>query len=137
MPSTAIAAPVTPHLLPQFTQQLQAMRSELLAHIRQQRGGNISRADAAANARSVAQGDWAQNDAERDLAVTLEERELAELNQIDAALTAIADGSYGSCVACGRDVGVARLQANPVALRCIACQTKMEQAGGQGHVPSM
>lgn len=103
----------------------------------QQRGGEISRADAAAEARSIAQGDWAQTDAERDLAVALEERELAELNQIAAALARITDGSYGECTACGADVGVARLQANPVAERCIACQTKLEQAQGQPHTPSM
>lgn len=137
MPSTAIATPVTPDMLPQFAQQLQTMRNDLLAQLKQQRGGEISRADAAADARSLAQGDWAQNDAERDLAVTLEERELHELNQISAALKAIADGSFGSCVACGADVGAARLKANPVATRCIACQTKLEQAQGQVHTPSM
>ncbi|MBA4254763.1 MAG: conjugal transfer protein TraR [Polaromonas sp.] len=137
MPANAIATPVTPDLLPQFTQLLNDQRAALLAQIRQQRGGDISRADAAANARSVAQGDWAQNDAERDLAVTLEERELDELNQISTALQAIADGSYGSCVTCGADVGVARLKANPVALRCMACQTQLEQAHGQVHAPTL
>lgn len=133
------AAPVTPDLLPAFAAQLQAMRASLLEQLRQQRGGEISRADAAAaaEARSIAQGDWAQTDAERDLAVALEERELAELNQIAAALARITDGSYGECTACGADVGVARLQANPVAERCIACQTKLEQAQGQPHTPSM
>lgn len=128
---------MTPDLLPAFAAQLQAMRASLLEQLRQQRGGEISRADAAAEARSIAQGDWAQTDAERDLAVALEERELAELNQIAAALARITDGSYGECTACGADVGVARLQANPVAERCIACQTKLEQAQGQPHTPSM
>ena len=131
------AAPVTPDLMPAFAAQWQAMRASLLEQLRQQRGGEISRADAAAEARSIAQGDWAQTDAERDLAVALEERELAELNQIAAALARITDGSYGECTACGADVGVARLQANPVAERCIACQTKLEQAQGQPHTPSM
>lgn len=136
MPHLA-AAPVTPDLLPAFASQLQALRTHLLEQLRQQRGGEVSRAEAAADARSIAQGDWAQTDAERDLAVALEERELAELNQIAAALARIADGSYGECTACGADVGVARLQANPVAERCIACQTRLEQAQGQPHAPSM
>lgn len=136
MPHLA-AAPVTPDLLPAFASQLQALRTHLLEQLRQQRGGEVSRAEAAADARSIAQGDWAQTDAERDLAVALEERELAELNQIAAALARITDGSYGECTACGADVGVARLQANPVAERCIACQTKLEQTQGQPHAPSM
>lgn len=136
MPHLA-AAPVTPDLLPAFASQLQALRTHLLEQLRQQRGGEVSRAEAAADARSIAQGDWAQTDAERDLAVALEERELAELNQIAAALARIADGSYGECTACGADVGVARLQANPVAERCMVCQTRLEQAQGQPHAPSM
>ena len=47
------ATPVTPYLLPAFAAQLQAMRASLLEQLRQQRGGEISRADAAAEARSI------------------------------------------------------------------------------------
>ena len=70
-------------------------------------------------------------------AVALEERELAELNQIAAALARITDGSYGNAPPAGADVGVARLQANPVAERCIAQARPLEQAQGQPHTPSM
>lgn len=137
-PHTATpVTPVTPDMLPGFAARLQTLRAELLDQLRQQRGGEIGRADAAANARSLAQGDWAQSDAERDLAVALEERELAELNQIGAALARVADGSYGSCTDCGADIGVARLQANPVAERCITCQTQQEQGHGHVHTPSL
>lgn len=131
------ATPVTSDMLPGFAARLQTLRNELLDQLRQQRGGEIGRADAAANARSLAQGDWAQSDAARDLAVALEERELAELNQIGAALARVTDGSYGSCTDCGADIGVARLQANPVAERCITCQTRQEQGHGHVHTPSL
>ena len=76
--------------------QLEHMRSDLLAQLQQQRGGQIGRADAAAQARATEDGDWAASDAQRDLAVALEERETAELNDIGAALARVADGSYGS-----------------------------------------
>ena len=128
---------MTPALLPQYTQQLQTMRSELLAQLRQQRGGEIGRADAAADNRDLAQGDWAQSDALRDLSVALEERELHELNQIGAALTRITGGDYGACSDCGADIPDARLQANPVAMRCIACQTVVEHAHGKPHTHSL
>ena len=123
-------------LLPQYTQQLQALRTHLLAQLRQQRGGEVGRADAAADSRDLAQGDWAQADASRDLSVVLEERELQELNQIGAALARISDGDYGACTDCGADIPDARLQANPVAERCIACQTQAEHAHGKARTHS-
>lgn len=128
---------MTPEQLPQYTQQLQTLRAGLLAQLRQQRGGEISRADAAADNRDLAQGDWAQSDASRDLSVALEERELHELTQISAALARITEGSYGSCTACGADIPDARLNANPVAERCISCQTQLEHAHGKTATHSL
>lgn len=113
-----------------FNDQLHQMRAELLAQIRAQRGGQIGRAESAAEARENASDDWAQADAERDLAFALEERESAELVAIDAALKRIADGSYGLCLDCGVQIANARLHASPTALRCVACQEKLEQAQG-------
>ena len=113
-----------------FSQQLRGMRADVLAQLRVQRGGQIGRAEAAAEAREHESDDWAQADAERDLAFALEERESAELIAIDAALQRIADSSYGLCVDCGDAIANARLHANPTALRCVGCQDKTEQASG-------
>ena len=113
-----------------FSQQLLTLRSELLAQLRAQRGGKVGRAEAAAEAREHQSDDWAQADAERDLAVALEERESAELVAIDEALKRLADGSFGLCLDCGVAIPNARLHANPTALRCVGCQDKLEHAGG-------
>ena len=113
------------------------MRSALIAQIRQQRGGTIGRAEAAADALSNVGDDWAQADAERDLAFALCEREAEELNAIDAALKRLANGEYGQCHDCGVAIAAARLEANPLATRCVACQAHAEKAqGGQPH-PSL
>ncbi len=117
--------------------QLQQMREGLLAQLRAQRGGAVGRAEAAAEARTLATGDWAQDDAQRDLTFALEEREAAELNAIDAALQRIASGEYGQCSDCGVDITPARLQANPVALRCIQCQGVWERNHGEAPPPKM
>ncbi len=50
-----------------------------------------------------------------------------ELRQIEAALARIARGTYGECIDCGEDIGYARLQAEPEALRCITCQERYEK----------
>lgn len=114
-----------------FAQQLQAMRSGLLAQLRAQRGGQIGRAEAAAEAREQQSDDWAKADTEHDLAVALEERESAELVAIEEALKRVADGSFGLCLDCGTSIPTARLHANPTALRCVVCQEKLEQTSGE------
>ena len=116
-----------------FAQQLLQMRTDVLAQLRGQRGGAVSRAEAAAQAREQQSDDWAKADAERDLSIALEERESAELVAIDEALKRVADGSFGLCLDCGVEVGPARLHANPTALRGLACQEKREKAQGGSH----
>jgi DnaK suppressor protein len=119
-----------------FASQLQAMRAETMAQLLAQRGGPLSRAETAADQRDLQSDDWAKAETERDLAIALAERESAELLAIDAALQRIADGSYGLCVDCGVAIPTARLHANPTALRCLACQERLEGSGG-GSMPSL
>ena len=82
----------------------------------------------------MASDDRAKADEAFDLGVAMEEREAAELLAIDEALQRIADGSYGLCLDCGVGIATARLHASPTALRCVACQEKVEKA--QGHAPT-
>lgn len=120
-----------------FGQQLRQMRTDLLTQLRTQRGGKVGRAEAAEDRHDVQSSDWAQNESQRDLAMTMDERETAELAAIDAALARIADGSYGQCSSCGVDIPTARLHANPAALRCVTCQDKLEHAHGGAARPSL
>jgi DnaK suppressor protein len=46
------------------------------------------------------------------------------LEEIDAALERVADGSYGQCTSCGRPIGAARLAARPAAATCIDCAAR-------------
>lgn len=45
----------------------------------------------------------------------------AEAAQIRAALARIENGTYGICANCGAAIGAERLEAQPVATRCIKC----------------
>ncbi len=111
-----------------YQQQLLDMRAALLAQISAQRGGTISRADAAADHFGQPEDSRAQVATERELEFALGERETAELAAIAAALGRIEAGTYGLCIDCGASVPAARLQASPEALRCITCQETAEQA---------
>jgi RNA polymerase-binding protein DksA len=54
-------------------------------------------------------------------------RDLDELRALEAARARLRDGSYGTCVECGGDIGFERLQASPAALRCVECQRVYEK----------
>ena len=47
--------------------------------------------------------------------------EIQEVQQLQAALRRIAEGTYGVCVQCGADIDPKRLEALPIATRCISC----------------
>jgi DnaK suppressor protein len=50
------------------------------------------------------------------------------LEQVEEALAAVEDGSYGSCRGCGGTINPARLDARPETPFCIDCQEAHEQA---------
>ena len=75
-------------------------------------------------------------DAAAEMEVAMVMRESQELQEIEAALARIDDGSYGSCYDCGEDIDQARLKAYPAARRCLPCQEKHERTQGQPFNPA-
>jgi DnaK suppressor protein len=110
-----------------YRQQLLAMRAALLEQMSLQRGGELGRAEAAADNFEHRADSSAQVATERELEFAIGEREISELSMIDAALARIEAGTYGECIDCGLAIAVPRLQASPEAPRCIACQEKIER----------
>jgi DnaK suppressor protein len=66
-------------------------------------------------------------DLEPDLAAVLHARCHEAIEDIDAALTRMGTGSYGSCLACGKAIPYERLEAVPAADRCVACQADRDR----------
>lgn len=56
---------------------------------------------------------------ERAQLQALIERGRERLNEVEAALARVADGSYGICEVCGAAIGEGRLEARPTASRCV------------------
>lgn len=52
------------------------------------------------------------------------------LQEIDLALDRIENGEYGYCEVTGEDIGLKRLEAMPVATRCVEAQERFEQLAG-------
>jgi len=53
-----------------------------------------------------------------------------ELDAIEAALNRVDAGSYGLCVACGRDIGPERLAFLPATPHCLGCAAEIAHARG-------
>lgn len=64
-----------------------------------------------------------------DLAHARLDMELQELKRLQAAQVRLATDAFGLCEDCGVPIPLARLLANPAALRCIACQEILEKHG--------
>ncbi len=64
---------------------------------------------------------------QRDLA--LRDRNDRHLAEVEAAIARLDDGSYGTCVRCGRPIAPDRLDALPWAAQCIECQRIVGRGG--------
>jgi DnaK suppressor protein len=60
------------------------------------------------------------------MAKASEQRRVAQLREIDAALRRIDEGSYGDCERCEEAINPRRLDADPTARLCIDCANKSE-----------
>lgn len=60
-----------------------------------------------------------------DLAIT--DLHIGEIRDTEQALIRFSQGTYGTCIDCGANISYERLQAHPIAKRCLDCQAKYEQ----------
>jgi len=93
---------------------LEAKQAELAGGLRNREGIAIEKtADAL---------DEVQLAGERELAIRNLDRESNLLRNVRAALSRMADGSYGTCLHCEEDISPKRLNAVPWTAYCIKCQ---------------
>jgi DnaK suppressor protein len=70
--------------------------------------------------------DQTQFAAERDLVVSLLNRDTQMSRRVQHALRRMEDGTYGICLACEEPISVKRLHAVPWAELCLSCQSKAD-----------
>ncbi len=124
-------------------EQREALRASLTARAELLRSGIASaldRDDGGAGAlpnHSEETDDDAIVDLETSLDVAQVSRATAELREIDVALERLHSPEYGQCSDCSADIPFTRLQANPIATRCTACQSAYERSRGASPRPSI
>jgi DnaK suppressor protein len=65
------------------------------------------------------------------------DRDADELRRIDSALMRLNDGSFGLCADCDRAIPIARLEAEPTAVRCVQCQELFEKTHASQSTPTL
>jgi DnaK suppressor protein len=73
------------------------------------------------------QADMGATSFERDHELTVLNSERDKLAQIERALIAISEGTYGICESCGQPIGKMRLMAFPRATLCMTCKQREER----------
>jgi DnaK suppressor protein len=79
--------------------------------------------------------DQGTDNMEREMAFAQGSKSRRLLYHIDEALRRVAEGSYGKCESCGKQIQVPRLMAVPHARLCIQCKSAEEEkkAGREPH----
>jgi DnaK suppressor protein len=110
----------------QLRAALEARKAELLQELQEVQVSHLERVSSAGNEPQKAFATEADRVAQEMVRDAEARRDHDELVAVRAALQRMEEGSYGLCVDCGGEIGLARLQAFPAALRCIDCQGKHE-----------
>ncbi|HET7341491.1 MAG TPA: TraR/DksA family transcriptional regulator [Methylomirabilota bacterium] len=113
----------------ELRRRLERERQAAAARLRQM-GGQITLEEVATPADSVwDEADHIQASEQREMGLMSRERLVERIARLTAALKRIEDGSYGTCVECGKSIGQPRLKAIPEVATCVACQEKIERGG--------
>lgn len=71
--------------------------------------------------------DIASDAIDRTMLDSLGQQDSNRLNLINNALSRIAQGKYGVCISCGKDIPIARLESLPWSGMCVDCKSKSER----------
>jgi DnaK suppressor protein len=110
-------------LLRELADQLRRRRSALLEGV----AGSQQAATAIIQEREAEIEENAQKDRIARLTSRLTERDRRTIQEIDAALERMEQGTYGQCAWCENDIKPERLRALPTAVLCIDCATAREK----------
>ena len=81
--------------------------------------------DGLAQSGPIAEEDQAQISYDEFVSLTINTIDYAKLRQVNEALQRMADGDYGTCASCDKNIPEKRLKALPWAKYCVPCQERI------------
>ena len=111
---------------------MDSIREQLLGMQRDLEGSVTTHRDAVAKVGHIERGgndrgDESNQALESGLEITQADRAVYELGLVKGALERLESGGFGICSDCDESIEQARLMANPIAKRCLSCQSKHEE----------
>ena len=116
-----------PDIEKEFERRLRTWRAQLAVDVR----SDLAEAAHQSYSEVVGEVRDAADESNAELLSHSERMELSRhsnaLEEVDAALQRLSDGSFGVCSDCGSAIPIARLRAYPIAMRCVDCQSRFEK----------
>lgn len=106
--------------------ELKVRQAGLRDEVREERADSADELDRRSAREVQDRGDEANTEQWREANAAMIGHHEGEIQGIQAALSRLESGTYGLCVDCGESIGFNRLQAWPLANRCVECQSKAE-----------
>jgi len=118
----------------EFNEQMRQRLIERRAALMQNVTGDASLLDGLkVSAESGDSADQATNSLHGEISAQLADVEFREIANIDKALRQVADGAYGICEGCRKNIPMKRLDAIPHASFCIDCKRLAEEHDVEGE----
>jgi DnaK suppressor protein len=111
--------------------RLLALRARLQGDMTQMEDNALNKDHATTTSMPNHMAELGSGNFDQELTLSLLGSEKDALDQIEAAIGRIEDGSYGRCETCGVKIPKSRLEAIPYAARCVQCSSQREEARGQ------
>lgn len=109
--------------------ELLLQRRQVVLEAQTLHSGGATRVQHARDVLTDDRGDTPARSADREIDLVLTDHEHHELAEIGAALRRLDDDDFGQCSDCGAEIPYARLEVQPQAKRCVACEGRHEAPG--------
>ena len=116
---------------PDFTlhrERLLALRARLQGDMTQMEDNALNKDRSKTTRMPTSPAELGSDNFNQELTLSLLGSDKDALNQIDAAIKRIDDGSYGRCETCDGKLSKARLEAIPYAAQCVRCASQREKS---------
>lgn len=115
-----------------YKERLLSLRARLRGDVNQMADATLKKSRSEANgdlsSMPIHMADIGSDNFEQEFTLSLMESEEDTLEQIEASLERIEDGTYGQCDECGVKIPKTRLNAIPYATLCVKCASQQEQS---------
>ncbi len=110
-------------------ERLLALRARLLGDMTQMEDNALNKDQTKTTSMPTSMAELGSDNSDQELTLSLLGSDKDALDQIEAAIQRVEEGSYGRCEECGAKIPKPRLEAIPYAAQCIHCASQRESRG--------